>query len=162
VKLLMFLDVGGSMDDHIRVVEELFSAAKAEFRQLDFFYFHNCVYEGVWKDNRRRFEIVPTFDLIHKYGPDYKAVFVGDAAMSPYEIVQPGGSVEHWNQEAGSVWLSRMLAQWPHAVWLNPVPEKHWGYTHSTGMIREIFGNRMFGLTLAGLEAATRQLSRKH
>ncbi len=162
VKLLMFLDVGGSMDDHIRVVEELFSAAKAEFRQLDFFYFHNCVYEGVWKDNRRRFETVPTFDLIHKYGPDYKAVFVGDAAMSPYEIMQPGGSVEHWNQEAGSVWLSRMLVQWPHAVWLNPVPEKHWGYTHSTGMIREIFGNRMFGLTLAGLEAATRQLSRRH
>ena len=162
VKLLMFLDVGGSMDDHIRVVEELFSAARAEFRQLDFFYFHNCVYEGVWKDNRRRSETVSTFDLIHKYGPDYKAVFVGDAAMSPYEIVQPGGSVEHWNREAGSVWLSRMLAQWPHAVWLNPVAEKHWGYTHSTGLIREIFDGRMFALTLAGLEAATRQLSRKH
>jgi uncharacterized protein with von Willebrand factor type A (vWA) domain len=162
VKLLMFLDVGGSMDDHIRVVEELFSAAKAEFRQLDFFYFHNCVYEGVWKDNRRRAETIATFDLIHKYGPDYKAVFVGDAAMSPYEIIQPGGSVEHWNREAGSVWLSRLLAQWPHAVWLNPVPEQHWGYTHSTGMIREIFGGRMFSLTLAGLDAATRQLSRKH
>ncbi len=162
VKLLMFLDVGGSMDDHVRIVEELFSAARAEFRQLDFFYFHNCVYEGVWKDNRRRSETVPTFDLIHRYGPDYKAVFVGDAAMSPYEIAQPGGSVEHWNREAGSVWLSRMLAQWPQAAWLNPVAEKHWGYTRSTGMIRDIFGGRMFALTLAGLDAATRQLSRKH
>lgn len=162
VKLLMFLDVGGSMDDHIRVVEELFSAARAEFRQLDFFYFHNCVYEGVWKDNRRRAEMVATFDLIHKYGPDYKAIFVGDAAMSPYEITQPGGSVEHWNREAGAVWLSRMLAQWPHAVWLNPVPEKHWGYTHSTNLVREIFGGRMFALTLAGLDAATKQLLRKH
>jgi uncharacterized protein with von Willebrand factor type A (vWA) domain len=162
VKLLMFFDVGGSMDDHIRSVEELFSAVRAEFRHLDFFYFHNCVYERVWKDNRRRSETVSTFDLIHKYGPDYKVVFVGDAAMSPYEIIQPGGSVEHWNKEAGSVWLSRLLQQWPGAVWLNPAAEKHWGYTHSTGMIREIFDGRMFGLTLAGLEAATRQLSRKN
>ncbi|MHA6642816.1 vWA domain-containing protein [Mesorhizobium sp. A623] len=162
VKLLMFFDVGGSMDDHIRGVEELFSAARAEFRQLDFFYFHNCVYESVWKDNRRRTETIPTFDLIHKYGPDYKVVFVGDAAMSPYEIIQPGGSVEHWNKEAGSVWLSRLLQQWPSSVWLNPVAEKHWGYTHSTGMIHQIFDGRMFGLTLAGLEAATKQLSRKH
>jgi uncharacterized protein with von Willebrand factor type A (vWA) domain len=161
VKLLMFFDVGGSMDDHIRSVEELFSAVRAEFRHLDFFYFHNCVYERVWKDNRRRSETVSTFDLIHKYGPDYKVVFVGDAAMSPYEIIQPGGSVEHWNKEAGSVWLSRLLQQWPGAVWLNPAAEKHWGYTHSTGMIREIFDGRMFSLTLAGLEAATRQLSRK-
>jgi uncharacterized protein with von Willebrand factor type A (vWA) domain len=162
VKLWMFFDVGGSMDDHIRSVEELFSAVRAEFRHLDFFYFHNCVYERVWKDNRRRSETVSTFDLIHKYGPDYKVVFVGDAAMSPYEIIQPGGSVEHWNKEAGSVWLSRLLQQWPGAVWLNPAAEKHWGYTHSTGMIREIFDGRMFGLTLAGLEAATRQLSRKN
>lgn len=162
VKLLMFFDVGGSMDDHIRSVEELFSAARAEFRQLDFFYFHNCVYEHVWKDNRRRAETIPTFDLIHKYGSDYKVVFVGDAAMSPYEIIQPGGSVEHWNKEAGSVWLSRLLQQWPNSAWLNPAAEKHWGYTHSTGMIREIFDGRMFSLTLAGLEAATKQLSRKH
>ncbi|HEY4192756.1 MAG TPA: VWA domain-containing protein [Mesorhizobium sp.] len=162
VKLLMFFDVGGSMDEHIKSVEELFSAARAEFRQLDFFYFHNCVYEHVWKDNRRRAETVSTFDLVHKYGADYKAVFVGDAAMSPYEIAQPGGSVEHWNKEAGSVWLSRLLQQWPNAVWLNPEAEKNWGYTHSTGMIGELFGGRMFGLTLAGLEAATRQLSRKH
>lgn len=162
VKLLMFFDVGGSMDDHIRSVEELFSAARAEFRQLDFFYFHNCVYEHVWKDNRRRAETIPTYDLIHKYGADYKVAFVGDAAMSPYEIIHPGGSVEHWNKEAGSVWLSRLLQQWPSAVWLNPEPEKNWRYTHSTSLISEIFGGRMFSLTLSGLEAATRQLSRRH
>ena len=163
VKLLMFFDVGGSMDDHIRSVEELFSAARAEFRQLEYFYFHNCVYEGVWKDNRRRHaEVIPTFDVLHKYGHDYKVVFVGDASMSPYEIAYPGGSVEHWNAEAGSVWLSRVLTQWPNAVWLNPVPEKHWGYTHSIQMMRELFSERMFPLTLAGLEQATRTLSRKH
>jgi uncharacterized protein with von Willebrand factor type A (vWA) domain len=163
VKLLMFFDVGGSMDDHIRTVEELFSAARAEFRQLDYFYFHNCLYEGVWRDNRRRrAETLSTFDLIRKYGPDYKVVFVGDAAMSPYEIVQPGGSVEHWNEEAGAVWLARVLAQWPNAIWLNPTPENHWTYTHSIGLVREIFSNRMFPLTLAGLEAATRELSRRH
>ena len=163
VKLLMFFDVGGSMDDHIRSVEELFSAARAEFRHMEYFYFHNCLYEGVWKDNRRRLsETQATFDVLNKYGPDYKVVFVGDAAMSPYEIVTPGGSVEHWNREAGAAWLARVLAQWPQAVWLNPAPEKHWSYTHSIGMIREIFGGRMFPLTLAGLEAATRELSRKH
>jgi len=163
VKLLMFFDVGGSMDDHIRVVEELFSAARAEFRQLEYFYFHNCLYEGVWKDNRRRYsEVTPTFGLIRKYGPDCKVIFVGDAAMSPYEIAYPGGSVEHWNAEAGHVWLGRVLQQWPNAVWLNPTTEKHWEYTHSIGMIREIFSNRMYPLTLAGLEAATRELSRNH
>ncbi|ESZ18653.1 vWA domain-containing protein [Mesorhizobium sp. L48C026A00] len=163
VKLLMFFDVGGSMDDHIRSVEELFSAARAEFRQLEYFYFHNCLYEGVWKDNRRRHaEVIPTFDLLHKYGPDYKVIVVGDASMSPYEIAHPGGSVEHWNPEAGVVWLSRLLQQWPNAVWLNPESEKHWGFTPSIAMIRDIFGGRMFPLTLAGLEAATKQLSRKH
>jgi uncharacterized protein len=163
VKLLMFFDVGGSMDDHIRVVEELFSAARAEFRQLEYFYFHNCLYEGLWKDNRRRHsETIATFDVLHKYGPDYKAIFVGDAAMSPYEIAQPGGSVEHWNAEAGAVWLARVLAQWPNAVWINPIEQRHWGYTHSIGVIRQIFGEHMFPLTLAGLDAATRQLSRKH
>jgi uncharacterized protein with von Willebrand factor type A (vWA) domain len=163
VKLLMFFDVGGSMDDHIRVVEELFSAARAEFRQLEYFYFHNCLYEGLWKDNRRRHaEKIATFDVLHKYGPDYKAIFVGDAAMSPYEIGQPGGSVEHWNAEAGAVWLGRVLAQWPNAVWINPIEQRHWSYTHSIGVVRQIFGERMFPLTLAGLEAATRQLSRKH
>lgn len=163
VKLLMFFDVGGSMDDHIRSVEELFSAARAEFRQLEYFYFHNCLYEGVWKDNRRRHaEVIPTFDLLHKYGPDYKVIVVGDASMSPYEIAHPGGSVEHWNPEAGVVWLGRLLQQWPNAVWLNPENEKHWAYTHSITMIRDIFGGRMFPLTLAGIEVATKQLSRKH
>ncbi|MGE0674987.1 MAG: VWA domain-containing protein [Methylibium sp.] len=163
VKLLMFFDVGGSMDDHIRIVEELFSAARAEFRHMEYFYFHNCLYEGVWKDNRRRHsEVMPTFDVLHKYGPDYKVLFVGDASMSPYEIAQPGGSVEHWNQEAGIVWLNRVLQQWPNAAWLNPVQEKHWGYTHSIQMVREIFGARMYPLTLQGLERATKELSRKH
>ncbi|TWG67345.1 VWA domain-containing protein [Aminobacter sp. J44] len=163
VKLLMFFDVGGSMDDHIRIVEELFSAARAEFKHMEYFYFHNCLYEGVWKDNRRRHsEVIPTYEVIQKYGPDYKVVFVGDASMSPYEITSPGGSVEHWNQEAGHVWLSRVLNQWPNAVWLNPVREQHWQYTHSIKLIQEIFSQRMYPLTLAGLEAATRELSRRH
>lgn len=163
VKLLMFFDVGGSMDDHIRIVEELFSAARAEFKHMEYFYFHNCLYEGVWKDNRRRYsEVTPTFDVLHKYGPDYKVIFVGDASMSPYEIAYPGGSVEHWNEEAGHVWLNRVLQQWPNAVWLNPVPEKHWRYTHSIQMLQEVFSGRMYPMTLAGLEAATRELSRKH
>ncbi|TGQ67672.1 VWA domain-containing protein [Mesorhizobium sp. M00.F.Ca.ET.186.01.1.1] len=163
VKLLMFFDVGGSMDDHIKSVEELFSAARAEFRQLEYFYFHNCLYESVWKDNRRRHaETIPTFDLLHKYGPDYKVIVVGDASMSPYEIAHPGGSVEHWNPEAGAVWLGRLLQQWPNAVWLNPESQKNWGFTHSIAMIRDIFSGRMFPMTLAGLEAATKQLSRKH
>jgi uncharacterized protein len=163
VKLLMFFDVGGSMDDHIRVVEELFSAARMEFRQMEYFYFHNCLYEGVWKDNRRRHsEVIPTLDLIHKYGSDYKVVFVGDASMSPYEIAYPGGSVEHWNKEAGAVWIERVTRQWPNAVWLNPVPQKQWGYTHSIQMMRDLFSDRMYPLTLAGLDAATRELSRKH
>ncbi|WP_127597788.1 vWA domain-containing protein [Nitratireductor alexandrii] len=163
VKLLMFFDAGGSMDDHVQVVEELFSAARAEFRQLEYFYFHNCLYEGVWKDNRRRHsQVLPTYDVLNKYGHDYKVIFVGDASMSPYEIAYPGGSVEHWNEEAGIVWLQRVLAQWPNAVWINPVTQKHWNYTHSIQMIREIFSERMYPLTLAGLEAATRELSRKH
>lgn len=163
VKLLMFFDVGGSMDDHIKVVEELFSAARAEFRQLEYFYFHNCLYEDVWKDNRRRYtEKIPTFDVLHKYGHDYKVIFVGDASMSPYEIVSPGGAVEHWNKEAGATWLQRVLNQWPNAVWLNPTREQHWGYTHSISMIHDIFASRMYPLTLTGLETATKQLSRKH
>ncbi|MFI0842610.1 VWA domain-containing protein [Mesorhizobium sp. IMUNJ 23232] len=163
VKLLMFFDVGGSMDDHIKIVEELFSAARAEFRQLEYFYFHNCLYEVVWKDNRRRHaEVIPTLDVLHKYGHDYKVIFVGDASMSPYEVTMAGGSVEHWNPEAGAVWLARVLAQWPNAVWLNPVPRKHWDYTHSIGLIRETFSDRMYPLTLAGLEAATKELSRRH
>lgn len=163
VKLLMFFDVGGSMDDHIRIVEELFSAARAEFRQLEYFYFHNCLYEGVWKDNARRHsEVQPTLDVLRRYGPDYKVVFVGDASMSPYEIAYPGGSVEHWNAEAGIVWLNRVIAQWPNSIWINPVQEKHWSYTHSIQMIRDIFESRMYPLTLKGLEDATRELSRRH
>ena len=163
VKLLMFFDVGGSMDDHVRVVEELFSAARAEFRQMEYFYFHNCLYEAVWKDNRRRHsETLATLDLLNKYGSDYKVVFVGDASMSPYEIAMPGGSVEHWNSEAGSAWLGRVIRQWPNSIWLNPTPENDWRYTHSIGMIRDIFERRMFPLTLAGLETATKELSRRH
>ena len=160
VKVLLFLDIGGSMDDHIRICEELFSAARTEFKHLEHFYFHNCVYETVWKDNRRRAaERIDTWDVLHTYGPDYKLVFVGDASMSPYEIVQPGGSVEHWNQEAGQVWMQRLLATWKHAVWLNPTPEKYWGYTQSIAMIRQLLDGRMYPLTLEGLDAGMRELS---
>jgi uncharacterized protein with von Willebrand factor type A (vWA) domain len=161
VKLLMFFDVGGSMDDHVRVVEELFSAARAELRQLEYFYFHNCLYEGLWRDNRRRrAEVTPTWEVLNKYGPDYKVIFVGDASMSPSEILWPGGSAEHWNPEPGATWLSRVTAQWPDAVWLNPVPVAHWGYTQSIAMIREALGGRMYPLTLEGLDTAVRALSR--
>ncbi|MBP0616949.1 vWA domain-containing protein [Jiella mangrovi] len=161
VKLLLFLDVGGSMDDHVREVEQLFSAARAEFKHLDFFYFHNCPYERLWKDNRRRHaETVSTEEVIRTYGPDYKALFVGDAAMSPYEIAMPGGSVEHWNAEAGRVWLERLTGKWAKAAWLNPSNQKYWAYTQSVGMIDEAMAGRMFPLTLAGIEAATRELAR--
>ena len=162
VKLLLFLDVGGSMDPFVTLCEELFSAATAEFKHLEFFYFHNCVYEGVWKDNRRRFqERTPTWDVLHKFGHDYKLLFVGDAAMSPYEISHAGGSVEHNNPEAGAVWLQRLAGVYPSSAWLNPVPEAHWGYSQSTRMIREIMGDRMYPLTLQGLDEAARTLSRK-
>ncbi|MBK8891134.1 MAG: VWA domain-containing protein [Dechloromonas sp.] len=161
VKVLLFLDIGGSMDDHIGACEELFSAARSEFKHLEHFYFHNCVYEGVWKDNRRRHgERMPTWDVIHTYGADYKLIFVGDATMSPYEIARPGGSVEHWNEEAGATWLERMLNTWSRAVWLNPLPEEHWTYAPSLQMIRQLFGNRMFPLSPDGLERAMRALSR--
>jgi uncharacterized protein with von Willebrand factor type A (vWA) domain len=160
VKVLLFLDIGGSMDDHVRVAEELFSAARTELKYLEHFYFHNCLYEGVWKDNRRRHaETMPTMDVINTFGPDCKAIFVGDAAMSPWEIVQPGGSVEHWNPEAGEVWLKRALDKWKHAAWINPTPEHAWRYTQSTQMIRQLFGGRMYPLTLAGLDAAMRELA---
>jgi uncharacterized protein with von Willebrand factor type A (vWA) domain len=162
VKLLLFLDVGGSMDPHIKLCEELFSAATAEFKNLEFFYFHNCLYEGVWKDNRRRFsERTPTWDVLHKYGHDYKVIFVGDASMSPYEITHPGGSVEHFNEEAGAVWMHRVTNTYPAAAWLNPVPEKHWGYSQSIATLRELMAGRMFPLTLEGLDDAMRELSRK-
>lgn len=161
VKVLLFLDVGGSMDDHIQACEELFSAARAEFKHLEHFYFHNCVYEGVWQDNRRRYDQRrSTWEVIHTYGPDYKLVFVGDASMSPYEIARPGGSVEHWNEEAGALWLERLLSTWSQAVWLNPLPEGHWTYTPSIQMIRQLLGERMFPLTLDGLERAMRALMR--
>ena len=162
VKLLLFLDVGGSMDPHIKLCEELFSAATAEFKNLEFFYFHNCLYEGVWKDNRRRFaERTPTWDILHKFGHDYKLIFVGDAAMSPYEITHPGGSVEHFNEEAGYVWMQRITNTYPAAAWLNPTAEQHWGYSQSTKIIRELMNDRMYPLTLDGLDEAMRELSRK-
>ena len=161
VKLLLFLDVGGSMDDHVKVVEELFSAAKAEFKHLEYFYFHNCLYEGVWKDNRRRFDQqTPTYEVLRTYGSDYKVVFVGDASMSPYEIAYPGGGVETWNAESGETWLRRVTDHWRSAIWINPVLEHGWRYTHSIQMIKEIFSDRMFPLTLHGLDKATRELSR--
>ncbi len=162
VKLLLFLDVGGSMDPFITLCEELFSAATAEFKNLEFFYFHNCVYEGVWKDNsRRRTERTPTWEVMHKYGHDYKLVFVGDASMSPYEITHPGGSVEHFNEDAGALWLQRLTNTYPAAVWINPVPREYWGHTHSIGLVREIMRDRMYPLTLEGLDGAMRELSRK-
>jgi len=162
VKLLLFLDVGGSMGPHVKVCEELFSAATTEFKHLEFFYFHNCVYEGVWKDNRRRFaERTPMWDVLHKFGHDYKLLFVGDAQMSPYEISHPGGSVEHNNPEPGALWLQRMTGVYTSAAWLNPVPEAQWGYSQSTRMIRELIDDRMFPMTLQGLDAAARSLARK-
>ncbi len=161
VKVLLFLDVGGSMDAHVKVVEELFSAAAAEFKHFDHFYFHNCLYEGVWKDNRRRWDAqTPTDEILRTYGSDYKCIFVGDASMSPYEIAYPGGANEHWNAEAGQVWLERARAQWPSNLWINPVPERSWPYTHSIGMIHEIFEGRMVPMTLAGIESGMKELVR--
>ena len=160
VKVLLFLDVGGSMDDHVETVEQLFSAARAEFRHLEHFYFHNCLYEGVWRANPRRAAPVATLDLLRTYGADWRCVIVGDASMSPYEIAQPGGAVEHWNAEAGAVWLARAFAQWPAHAWINPVPQAHWGWTQSIAMIRQLAGDRMYPMTLSGLDAAMRALSR--
>ncbi|MGE4410510.1 MAG: VWA domain-containing protein [Sphingobium sp.] len=162
VKLLLFLDAGGSMDPYIRLCEELFSAATTEFKNLEFFYFHNCLYEGVWKDNRRRFaERIPTWDILHKYGHDYKVIFVGDAAMSPYEISYPGGSVEHMNDEPGALWLERVTRTYPATVWINPERRDYWDYNQSNKMIRQLMDDRMYPLTLDGLDAAMRELSRK-
>jgi len=161
VKVLLFLDVGGSMDPHIKVVEELFSAARAEFKHLEYYYFHNCLYEGVWRDNLRRWnDQTSTWDVLRTYGSDYKCIFVGDASMSPYEIAYPGGANEHWNQEAGQTWLERAREQWPDHLWINPVPEEQWGYTRSIDMIREIFEDRMVPMTLRGLEDGMRELTR--
>lgn len=161
VKVLMLLDVGGSMDDHIAQVESLFSAARSEFRHLEVFYFHNCPYESVWRDNsRRQGERIDTIDLIHTYNEDWRLILVGDATMSPYEILYPGGSVEHHNAETGAAWLQRLLAQWPSAVWLNPEPSGAWPYRQSISIIREIMHDRMYGVSIDGLEQAMRLLSK--
>ena len=161
VKLLLFFDVGGSMDGHIRVCEELFSAARAEFKHMEYFYFHNCPYERVWKDNSRRgIDKIPTFEVLRTYAADYRVIFVGDASMSPYEIFQPGGSVEHWNEEAGAVWMKRLLDTYPRAIWLNPVAEGRWPWFESIQAIREMMEGRMFPLTLDGLDRGIRELTR--
>jgi uncharacterized protein with von Willebrand factor type A (vWA) domain len=161
VKILLLLDVGGSMDDYVKASEQLFSAVRSEFKHYEHYYFHNCVYERVWKENRRRDETsVSTEDVLRTYGRDYKLIFVGDATMSPYEILQPGGSVEHWNPEAGAIWMQRLTAHFRHAAWLNPSKEPFWQYTRSIGLIRQLMGNRMFPLTLDGLDGMTRELAR--
>ncbi|WP_432450203.1 vWA domain-containing protein [Aliiroseovarius marinus] len=161
VKVLLFLDVGGSMDPYIKLVEELFSAARAEFKHLEYYYFHNCLYEGVWRDNARRWnDQTPTWDVLRTYGSDYKCIFVGDASMSPYEIAYRGGANEHWNDETGQTWLQRAREQWPDHLWLNPLPETHWRYTQSVQMISEIFEGRMVPMTLEGIERGMKELGR--
>jgi uncharacterized protein len=161
VKVLLFFDVGGSMDWHIKATAELFSAARAEFKHMEHFYFHNCLYEKVWRENRRRFDhATPTFDLLHTYGHDYKVIFVGDASMSPYEIMAPGGSVEHYNEETGALWMERVARTYPACIWLNPVPEREWGYTASISLMRQLVSCRMYPLTLDGLDRAIRELVR--
>jgi len=161
IKVLLFFDVGGSMDDHIKICEELFSAARAEFKHLEYFYFHNFVYESVWRDNQRyRAERIDLWDVIHTYGPDYKLIFVGDAAMSPYEISMAGGSVEHYNEEPGYLWGQRLLDHYKDAIWLNPAPHGWWNFTQSTGMIQKLMNGRMFPLTLQGLDEGIRLLSK--
>lgn len=160
IKVLLFLDVGGSMDDHVRVCEELFTAARSEFKHLEYYYFHNFVYETVWKDNRRRHaERIPLAEVLRTYGPDYRLVFVGDATMGPYEILQAGGSIEHWNEEPGAVWLARLQQAYPRHAWLNPEPEDRWEYVQSIGVCRRLLAGRMYPLTLAGIDRATRALN---
>jgi uncharacterized protein with von Willebrand factor type A (vWA) domain len=162
IKILLFLDVGGSMDDYIKQVENLFSAAKNVFKNLKFFYFHNCLYEGVWKNNSRRWkEQFSTREIFRTYGKEYKCIFVGDASMSPYEILVEGGANEHFNQETGQVWLERAIAQWPSNVWINPTQEQYWNYSQSTNIIKEIFSNKMVPLSIKGIEEATKILSKK-
>jgi uncharacterized protein with von Willebrand factor type A (vWA) domain len=161
VKVLLFFDIGGSMDEHIKATEELFSATRTEFKHMEYFYFHNCIYEKVWKENRRRFTAVtPTWDLLHTYPHDYKVVIVGDAAMSPYEIMAQGGSVEHYNDETGATWIERVTRTYPACVWLNPTPEAHWDFTQSVSMVKQLMGGRMYPLTLDGLDRAMRELVR--
>jgi len=163
VKVLLFFDVGGSMEDHVKICQELFSAARSEFKHLEYYYFHNFIYESVWKDNARRLrERIPTDELMHTYASDHKLIFVGDATMSPYEIIHPGGSVEHWNEEPGALWMGRLLNTFKNAIWLNPEPVQRWEYTPSIGMTREIINDRMFPLTLAGLDQGIRELQGKN
>jgi uncharacterized protein len=163
VKVLLFLDVGGSMDSHVRACEELFSAARSEFKHLEHYYFHNFVYDHLWKDNRRRStERIPTDQVVRTYNADYRAILVGDASMSPYEIEQPGGSIEHWNEEAGAVWLRRLVAAFPRLVWLNPEPQKYWEHIQSIGMTRSLVEERMFPLTIRGLDQAITSLRSNH
>ncbi len=161
VKILLFFDVGGSMDPHVKVLEELFSAVRSEFKHLEYFYFHNCLYERVWKDNvRRHGEVIPTWDVLNTYSSDYKVIIVGDASMSPYEIAYPGGSVEHQNEESGATWMTRLLDIYSHAVWLNPVRREWWDNTQSVTMIRQLMSDRMYPMTLEGMDKAIHQLSR--
>lgn len=161
IKVLLFIDVGGSMDPHVRVCEELFSASKSEFKHLEQFYFHNFVYESVWRDNNLRANVrISTTQVMNTYSADHKVIFIGDATMSPYEIMYPGGSVEHWNEEAGEVWIQRMIETYQAAVWINPVPEKHWEYSPSTQVVKQLLSNRMFPLTLSGIDAAMKELNR--
>jgi uncharacterized protein with von Willebrand factor type A (vWA) domain len=162
IKVLALFDVGGSMDPYVKLCEELFSASRSTFKNLEYFYFHNCPYEGMWRSNlRRKAETVPTLDLIHKYPHDWKVIIVGDAAMAPYEITHPGGSVEGWNDEAGSVWIRRLVETWPNLIWLNPQPEEWWEYSYSTKLVQELIGaQRMFPLTLEGVDEAIRELAR--
>ena len=163
IKVLLFLDVGGSMDPYVRICEELFSAARAEFKHLEHFYFHNFIYETVWRDNNMRANVrIPTSQVMHTYSSVHKIVFVGDATMSPYEIMAVGGSVEHWNEEAGATWMARFLATYPYAVWLNPQPEDYWGHIPSIGMAKELLSERMFPLTVDGLERAMKALKKAH
>ena len=160
VKVLLFLDVGGSMDPHIKLVEELFSAARSEFKDMRSYYFHNCLYDGVWSDNARRWDAqIPTDEILRTYGPDYKCIFVGDASMSPYEIAYAGGANEHWNPIAGQVWLRRAQVQWANSIWLNPIPEKYWPYTQSIGMVQDLFENRMVPMTLGGISKGMKLLT---
>ena len=162
IKILLFLDVGGSMDDYIELTERLFSAAQNVFKNLKYFYFHNCLYEGVWKNNKRRWEErFLTLDIFRTFGKEYKCIFVGDAQMSPYEILSPGGGNEHFNDEPGSVWLERAVEQWPSNLWINPTPKNEWEFSHSTSLIKEIFMNRMVPLTIQGIEEGTKILSKK-
>ena len=162
ISVLLLLDAGGSMDPHVRVCEELFSAARSTIKNLEYYYFHNCPYEGLWKDNRRRYnERIPTWDVLHKYPSEYKVIIVGDATMSPYEITYAGGSVEHWNEEPGGLWIKRFVDTYPSLVWLNPVKEGAWEYTGSIQLIRELIGShRMFEMTLGGLDEAMKELGR--